>query len=127
MEEYSSKAHRKKYFWETFDVMYMKQLALTRFLDKVRTFRREHTTEVSAYVCMYTRVRACVSWECGCVSACMWVGACVCACVCVCVCVHSHVYACARAYVCVCVCVCVRVCAGIDVWMGYVGVRVQAR
>ena len=27
----------------------------------------------------------------------------------------------------VCVCVCVRVCAGIDVWMGFVGVRVKAR
>jgi hypothetical protein len=49
MEEHSSKAARKKYFWETFDVMFMKQLATTRFLEKVKKFRGEHTGEVSAY------------------------------------------------------------------------------
>ena len=60
MEEYSSKAHRKKYFWETFDVMFMKQLASTRFLDKVRKFRQDHTDEVRAYAYMYMCVRVCV-------------------------------------------------------------------
>ena len=59
MEEYSSKVVRKKYFWETFDVMFMKQLASTRFLDKVKKFRIEHTGEVSAQ-CSCVCVCVCV-------------------------------------------------------------------
>ena len=86
MEEYSSKAARKKYFWETFDVMFLKQLASKRFLEKVRKFRRNHTGEVRAYACM---------------CMCVYVCACVCVCACVRVCEREHV--CVRGCVLACV------------------------
>ena len=47
MADYTNKRVRKEYFWETFDVMYLKDLATSRFKKKVDAMREKYSQEVS--------------------------------------------------------------------------------
>ncbi len=47
MAEHTNKKARKEYFWETFDVMYLKDLATSRFKKKVNAMREKYAQEVS--------------------------------------------------------------------------------